>query len=92
MISFRDMEAGKAATPPDEWEELFCAKRRQLRACRYATGRPSIGVLPAEENVTRLRDHEEPQELSGPGPFPGSSHWHVLYHRMEFQGCRIRRQ
>jgi len=55
VVSFRDTEEGKAAVPPDQWEESFCAKlgvnhvRMPLRVWSYERG-----VIPADENVQRF--------------------------------------
>jgi len=55
VVSFRDVEEGKAIEPPDKWEEAFCAKlgvnyvRMPLRP--WAT---QDGVVPADENVKQF--------------------------------------
>jgi tyrosine-protein phosphatase SIW14 len=55
VVSFRDVEEGKAVVPPDQWEEAFCSLkginyvRMPLRVWSY-----DHGVIPADENVRRF--------------------------------------
>lgn len=55
VITFRDVEEGKATVPPDAWEDAFCARlginhvRMPLRVWSEQDG-----VVPADENVRRF--------------------------------------
>jgi tyrosine-protein phosphatase SIW14 len=55
VISFRDVEEGKASVPPEQWEEAFCANlgiryvRMPLVVWTYKDG-----AIPGDENVHRF--------------------------------------
>lgn len=91
VISFRDVEAGKAITPPDEWEELFCAKRGvnyvRMPLRHWAT---INGVPQAEENVTRflaiMRDPKNYPVLVHCFRGVHRTGTYCAIYRMEFQG------
>lgn len=56
VVSFRDTEEGKAATPPDQWEEATCARLgvNYVRMPLRYWSRDETGVVPAEENVAQF--------------------------------------
>ena len=55
VVSFRDVEEGKAVVPPDQWEESFCAIRG-INYVRMPLGEWHYkhGVIPAEDNARRF--------------------------------------
>lgn len=90
VISFRDAEEGKAAEPPDKWEEGLCARlginyvRMPLRV--WAEDR---GVVPADENVRRfveiMRDPKNHPVLAHCFRGVHRTGTYCAIYRMEFQ-------
>jgi protein tyrosine/serine phosphatase len=91
VISFRDVEEGKATVPPEQWEEPFCANLG-IRYVRMPLVVWSFqdGVIPADENVHRFLDI-----MADPKNYPVLIHCFRGVHRtgtyaaifrMEFQG------
>ena len=56
VVSFRDVEEGKTAVPPEQWEEAFCAKLgiNYVRLPLKVWSHDKTGAIPADENVRRL--------------------------------------
>jgi protein tyrosine/serine phosphatase len=91
VVCFRDVEEGKTAVPPDQWEEAFCKNlginyfRMPLKVWSYDNG-----VVPADENVRRFLDI-----MADPKNHPVLVHCfrgvhrtgtYCAIYRMEFQG------
>jgi tyrosine-protein phosphatase SIW14 len=55
VISFRDVEDGKAAIPPDMWEDVFCANLGiHFVRMPLVVWSSKDGAIPADENVRRF--------------------------------------